>query len=206
MEDIEQTFNTATPVVYGGTGATDKAGARTNIAAVGYDSDTPTASEQAQARANIGLTNGYPLLHVQDERVPGVDGGPSPTAAFIVRTLNTLKVNEITGASVGANQITLPAGTYWIEVDAPAYASDRTVLLLQRPSDSAVLIYGKAAFAYSLNFGYATCLLSGRFTLTTPAAVQILHQFQTGSALGLGLAPTGGFIPVYASAKVWKLK
>lgn len=55
MDDIYQIFNTPQPIEYGGTNATTAAGARTNLEAVSYASQTLTAAEQVQARANISV-------------------------------------------------------------------------------------------------------------------------------------------------------
>ena len=48
------------------------------------------------------------LLHVRDEKANGTAGGTN-IAGVNIRDLNTIKTNEITGASVSSNQITLPA-------------------------------------------------------------------------------------------------
>ena len=61
------------------------------------------------------------LLHIRDEKAQNTAGGTFTSGAWRTRDLNTVKTNEITGASLAANQITLPAGTYWVEWSAPAY-------------------------------------------------------------------------------------
>ena len=51
------------------------------------------------------------LLHVRDEKSNGTAGGGFTSGSFQTRTLNTVMTNEISGASLASNQITLPSGT-----------------------------------------------------------------------------------------------
>ncbi len=52
------------------------------------------------------------LLHVQDQKAQGTDGGTFTTGAWRTRDLNTVLKNEISGASLAGNRVTLPAGIY----------------------------------------------------------------------------------------------
>lgn len=55
MDDVEQTFNTPTPIAYGGTGAATAGDARTELGVDFYDGAMGlTAAQQGQALANIG--------------------------------------------------------------------------------------------------------------------------------------------------------
>ena len=65
------------------------------------------------------------LLHVRDEKASGTDGGTSANG-IVDRDLNTVKVNEITGASLSSNQITLPSGTYYVEGMTATFAGGAT--------------------------------------------------------------------------------
>ncbi|UFS83216.1 hypothetical protein LPB79_13260 [Rhizobium sp. T136] len=53
VNDLVSDANAARPVVAGGTGATSVAGAQTSLSVVGFNSQTLTAAQQAQARANV---------------------------------------------------------------------------------------------------------------------------------------------------------
>jgi len=62
------------------------------------------------------------LLHVIEEQAAGTNGhndGNFVSGAYRTRVLNKVLTNEISGASVASNQITLPAGTYFIEAQSP---------------------------------------------------------------------------------------
>ncbi len=61
------------------------------------------------------------LFHVRDEKASGSHGGTSVAGSFQTRVLNTSLTNEISGASLSSNQITLPSGTYYINARMPFY-------------------------------------------------------------------------------------
>ena len=54
------------------------------------------------------------FLHVRDEKAANTPGGTFTASAWQKRDLNTVKTNQISGASLASNQITLPAGTYHV--------------------------------------------------------------------------------------------
>lgn len=49
----------------------------------------------------------------------GTHGGTFTAGAWRTRDLNTVLTNTISGASLSNNQITLPAGKYYVEASAP---------------------------------------------------------------------------------------
>ncbi len=55
------------------------------------------------------------LLHVRDEKTAGTAGDTYTAGVETAHTLNTVKANTLVGASLSANQVVLPGGTYWIE-------------------------------------------------------------------------------------------
>ena len=68
-----------------------------------------------------GCLNMNSFLHIQDQKPQGTNGGTFTSGAWRTRDLNTVLTNTITGASLADNQITLPAGKYYVEASAPAY-------------------------------------------------------------------------------------
>lgn len=62
-----------------------------------------------QANLSLGTLQIYRAQH---ETASGVNGGLGATSAWTARTLNTEVDNEIAGASLAANTVTLPAGSY----------------------------------------------------------------------------------------------
>ena len=146
------------------------------------------------------------LLHVRDEKASGTAGGVFTSGARRTRVLNVVKTNEISGASLGSNQITLPAGTYWIEARAPAHAVDRHKLTLRDTTNSVDLVTGSNLFSSNASGGDNVQFLSGRFTLSGAAALELQHECQTTkSGDGLGVAANFGEVEVYAEAMIWKV-
>lgn len=63
------------------------------------------------------------MIHVQETQASGVASADGMSVVGTqIRTLNTVVTNTIVGASLSANQVTLPAGTYLFIAKAPAYA------------------------------------------------------------------------------------
>ena len=99
------------------------------------------------------------LLHVRDEKSASSDGGGTTGGSVMTRDLNTVVTNEITGASLGSNQITLPSGTYYIEAYAPGYACLKHRLFLYNTTDSSYTIMGSTGYARTSNAGTAFMVL-----------------------------------------------
>lgn len=149
---------------------------------------------------------GSALLHVRDEKASGTDGGTFTSAAWRTRTLNTTKTNEISGASLGSNQITLPAGTYWIEASAPAREVDAHKLKLANITATSDIIIGTTEFANAGGQVATRSSLDGRFTLAGTTVLQIQHMCATSkTTTGFGSAASLSVVEVYADVKIWKL-
>jgi len=82
----------------------------------GAGSDTVKVNAGATALEFAAVSDNFStqLFHVRDEKSNGVAGGNFTNGAWQTRTLNTSMTNEISGASLSSNQITLPSGTYFI--------------------------------------------------------------------------------------------
>ena len=87
------------------------------------------------------------LFHVRDEKASNVDGGTFTSGAYRTRDLNTTKANDIEGASISANQIILPAGTYYMEASAPAFRVERHKTKLRNITDGSDTLIGTAEFS-----------------------------------------------------------
>lgn len=150
-----------------------------------------------------------PLLHVRDEKTQNTAGGTFTSGAWRTRDLNTVKTNEILGASLASNQITLPVGTYEVEGYAPALKVDGHQARLYDTTGAAVLITGTAEYSAAAGY-YATTrsLLRGRFALTATSAIELQHRAQITEATdGFG-GPANFGTEVFAEVlirKVWPL-
>lgn len=154
------------------------------------------------------------FLHIRDERSSGTSAGSSSATTDHTRTLNTVRTNEITGASLATNQVTLPAGTYYYEAECPIYNSGNlstnyNQCYLYNVTDTAEVSNSRGR-SCSLNSdtsdGVTTwAKTSGRFTITGTKAIELRHYNTIAYAThGLGLAVSQG-TEVYADIKIWKV-
>jgi len=143
-----------------------------------------------------------PLLYVRDEKAANTAGGSSSAATWHTRTLNTSVLNQITGASLGSNQITLPAGTYRIRARAPGWVSDRMKLRLRNITDASDELIGSSDYNGGTNFVQTDATLQGRFTIADIKVFELQHYIQTAKGTqGLGIETNAGVAEVYA--EVW---
>lgn len=148
-----------------------------------------------------------PLLHVRDEKASGTNAGTFSDGADRTRTLNTTVTNEIDGASLASDQITLPAGTYEIAARAPARGVDNHKAWLYDTTGTATLVEGSSARTDSAAATTTDSHVVGRFTLTAESDLELRHRCTASEAThGLG-DPTGlsGRNEVYAEVRIWRL-
>lgn len=123
------------------------------------------------------------LFHAREEQSQGTNSqSATTTGSWITTVVNTEKTNEISGASLASNEITLPAGTYEIEAFVPLYqtfsgGSNSAKARLFDQTNTAVLLYGTHASAGSASSANASLVsvIRGRFTLAGSAALRIQH-------------------------------
>jgi hypothetical protein len=155
----------------------------------------------------LGIHN---LLHVQDRKAAGAAGGTFTSGAWRTRDLNTVVANNISGASLATNQVTLPAGTYFVEGMASAFGVAGCVSRLYNTTASAVLLTGNALrstdIAGSLQVNVVN-VISGVFTLAGSSVVELQHVGQqTYATNGFGLCTDlGQAHNIYSDLKIWKL-
>lgn len=144
------------------------------------------------------------ILHIQDQKATTVDGGSNTGGSDIARTLNTVLTNEITGASLGSNQITLPAGTYFIDAIVAARGHNRSRLVLYNTSDSADEVIGMNHLC-DPSAGHVAVKLMGVFTIAAEKVFELRHFTTTTIAsTGFGLAADDGTTEVYADVVIEK--
>ena len=146
------------------------------------------------------------LLHVRDEKASGTAGGTFTFGAWLTRTLNTMLTNEISGASVAANQITLPAGTYYIDVLASRNRVGENLVKLYNVSDASDVLIGMVQKTGATYGDVNGSCLSGRFTIAAEKVFEIQHRGSDSRSLdGFGVAAGFGVVEVYADVKLWKV-
>ena len=169
---------------------------------------TPAVSGDAlasQAEAQVGTDNTrlmtplrvsdarQQIMIVTDEKGASDSGGTFTSGAYRTRDLNTIRINNIMGASLASNQITLPAGTYKCWAQAPAYRVEGHVAILQQVSGTpTTLILGTNAYSGDSSFNnHTSSYVEGVFTLTAPQVLELQHRANTSTSTN-GLGVNGG--------------
>ena len=122
------------------------------------------------------------------------------------RDLNTIVTNEITGASLGSNQITLPSGTYYIEAYTHGYACNKHRLFLYNTTDSSYTILGSTSYARTSNAHQTITKLVGRFTISAQKVFDLRQYFSSSqSGSGYGVSEDASRTEYYTNAQIWKV-
>ena len=145
------------------------------------------------------------FLHVRDEKPANTPGGTFTLGDWRTRDLNTVKTNEIVGASLSSNQITLPAGTYYVEASAPGRAVARHKAKLRDTTGSVDLIHGTSEYVFTAQIGTQS-FVQGRFTLSVTSVLELQHRCSvTLATTGFGVESNFGVIEIYTVVRIWKV-
>jgi hypothetical protein len=135
-----------------------------------------------------GSTQTYAVF--TDQKTQNTNGGTFTSGAFRTRDINTTQYNNISGASIASNQITLAAGTYSLSAKCTAAQVLGHGARLYNITDSSVTIVGKAQYSDSAAL-YATneSIVEGIFTIAGSKTFEIQHRSAaTISSYGFGIA------------------
>lgn len=151
----------------------------------------------------LPVSLGYML--VQDQKAVGTDGGTS-VIGVQQRTLNTVVRNTITGASLAASVITLPAGTYRVKASAGCYIGSTHKAFL-RDTTNSITYPGSNARAGTVGDVFTLSWIDAPITLTAPANFELRHQIavaQLVNGLGVAVNVAAAGVEVYASVEIVK--
>lgn len=148
------------------------------------------------------------FFHVIDQKTQNTGGGTSTNnATWIDRILNVTLVNQITGSSLTSNQITLPAGNYYIEATSPYYSGAASYALrtrLYNNTDSVAVLYSPSD---SLTQQKSSALV-GYFSIPTNKALSLQYNLSSGSNVVNGLGQpnnNSGVSEIYSEVRIWKV-
>lgn len=134
-----------------------------------------------------------PSMLLLDQRASGTLSTNVSAFAWRQTVLNTVVYNEITGASLVANQITLPAGTYEVEGDKDVMDTGTAVWRLMNLDDTVTLASGINTYQTGVGSGDNKITLNGKFTLAAPKLCEMQFRksgnfsyYSTGKAASLG--------------------
>lgn len=156
-------------------------------------------------KGDTGPVYTHPTLYVRDEKPAGTMGGVVTNSLWNTRTLNTTKVNTIPGASLTADQVTIPAGTYDIDGSAPGFSAYGHKVRLFNVTDGVVVDVGTSEHT-SNQVGNRTFLKTRRLVLAAPKVFELQHRFGTTNTVnGLGPAANVGEVEVYSELEFRKI-
>jgi hypothetical protein len=107
---------------------------------------------------------------------------------WVTLLLNTFGINEIGAAIDSDGTITLPAGTYSVDVDAAAYRCHENNLRLYNVTSGSTIRVGLTTRPISPHNMYQTSRLKATFTLTEPSEIRVQHIAYVADTNGYGLA------------------
>jgi len=144
------------------------------------------------------------LFHICHEEADGTNGGTSTSGSYQKRTINTIKVNQISGA-LASSELTLGAGDYLMQGGAFFTNSGYVQLRLRDTSNNADLILG--CNTYTEGYAGAWNTLVGKFTLSGSTNMQVQYWCTTTySNNGQGTnPPSASNVNRFADFLIWKL-
>jgi hypothetical protein len=148
-----------------------------------------------------------PVLWVRNQRASGTASGETlPLTTWTQRVLNTTVMNQISGASLASNQITLPAGVYKINAIAVSEltggGNGALVTRLRNITAGTTIIVGPEG--ESNGNSNAPSFVRGQFTLSGTTVVE-LDSYAVTAACNGGLAASTGEVEVYVDAYFEKI-
>lgn len=168
------------------------------------NSDTRGATQQS-IKAYVDSLNLYMI--VEDQKTAGASGGTPTTGARNTRALNTVVQNDITGASLSSNQVTLPAGKYYIKGYCVGGAVNGHRVFLRNTTDSSDDLLGSTSFC-TTNVGINSLShLEGVVDIASAKVFQLEHYFQSngGGSSGMGYDSNSGSVEIYSRLIIKKI-
>jgi hypothetical protein len=146
-----------------------------------------------------------PVMHVRQELASGTSGGVGNTS-YSTRSLNITKKNTITGASLSANSISLPAGTYRFRSIAPAAINGGHQARL---NIGGTFFYGTSGYGAGTGANTHSFVNTFEVQLGGQTSVTLEHKLNasanTGVDFGVAAAMGSGSVEVFAEVIVEKV-
>ncbi|PIY17484.1 hypothetical protein CO112_00865 [Candidatus Dojkabacteria bacterium CG_4_9_14_3_um_filter_150_Dojkabacteria_WS6_41_13] len=149
---------------------------------------------------------GTQYIHIRDQKAQNTNGGGFTLGAWRTRDLNTILSDETGVVTLSSNQITLPAGTYRVNIIAPAVMVSNHQAILKNITDNTTTLVGTSEYNRTGGTYYAQTLstIKGSFTIASPKVFEVQHMSSgTNAADGFGHA-ANVTTEVYTDAEFWK--
>jgi len=147
------------------------------------------------------------IAYITDEKTVNTAGGTFTSGAWRTRDLNTLVDDDSIVTSLSAQQFVLPAGTYDIEVFAPAFDVNVHKAKLRNITDSTDDLIGQSAEANAANQGASNSVIIGRIVIAAAKTFEVQHQAGATSSgtNGFGVPSNFAVVEVYTQVKITKI-
>lgn len=145
------------------------------------------------------------IAYLRDQRASGVSGGSCTATAWDTRALNTLG-GDTGFISLIGNQFVLQPGTYFIEIQAPAFAVGVHQAKLKVIETGLDAIYGSSNVSPPSSTPYTTySIIQGEIVVTTASTFEIQHRCGTAKpSIGYGAPVNFGTAEIYTQVKIIK--
>ena len=155
---------------------------------------------------SVPSTTATPMMIAQEQQANNTNAGTATLGSWETRAVNTSMYNTITGASLGSNQITLPAGTYHISGYVTNYFVDQFQSKLRNITDSSDAIIGSNGFAGNTYAVAAHSFFDGIITIASSKVFELQQQVATTiPTVGMGVAVNFGLTNIYSSVTIRKI-
>ncbi len=146
------------------------------------------------------------IVIIEQQETSGTDGGTFTSGAFQTRTLNTEVADTGGNATLAANQITLAAGTWFVEAEAKGFRCSNHQIRLRNTTDATNIKSGTSTESASGTNNATTSALSTVFTIAVAKVLELQHRCSnTRNNDGFGQAAGFGETEVYARIRFNKL-
>jgi hypothetical protein len=144
------------------------------------------------------------LLHIQNTQASGGNGGGYTTGSFNTCPLNTVQTNDLGGSPLSSNQITLAAGTYWIDAIIPMHLVGYAQARLRNITDSTTI--ASSIKQDDLDTQDQILNIRRRFTLASSKVLELQVRAQFNQTTnGFGAGASFGETEVFADVCIWKI-
>jgi hypothetical protein len=179
-----QNLNTGVSTITAGTATVNTS---SSLALAQYEGGTlyftsASASIFFKAAGTAAAPAGPTYAIFRDFKSGNASGGTFTSGAWRTRDLNTTVINNITGCSLASNQVTLAAGTYYVNATAPGRTVDNHQTRLYNTTDSAELGFGTDAYIAAGVNASGTSPLQTYFTLAGEKVIELQHRCLTTRA------------------------
>jgi hypothetical protein len=153
---------------------------------------------------------GPQIMIATDEKASGTHGGNVTADAWTTRVINTVKYNNIPGASLAGNVVTLPAGTYYVNISTPFLRTHVGKTRLVNNANNAMLLPGSGMFSdndstrgNSISHSFVRGVIG--LPATTAVRLDYIVNTSTGDTFNGGHPANSGDVETYTTASIMKI-